>query len=76
MECRNLVVVRCPVYVRVERIAALQQAGIAAGFQQHDVKARLRQARRDRSAAGSGADDDVIALIVASPESAIAIRAS
>ena len=64
VERRHLVVVRQPIDIRFERIAALQVARIPTGFQQHDMEPGLRQSCRHRTAAGARADDDVVTDIV------------
>ncbi len=62
MERRDIVVVGQPVRARLPSDGAGQRARVAAGFQQHDLVARLREPCGDRAAAGAGADHDIVAL--------------
>ena len=62
MEGRHVVVVRQPIGVGLNRIAAGQLARIAAGLEQDDALPRFRQPGGHRAAAGAGADDEVFAV--------------
>lgn len=62
VEGRNVVVVRQPVCVRLNRTAAAQLARIAAGFEQDHAPAGFSQPGGQRASAGAGTDDEVFAV--------------
>ena len=62
MEGRNVVVVRQPIGVWLNRIAAGQLARVAAGFEQDHASAGFSQPGGQRAAAGSGTDDEVLTV--------------
>ena len=64
MKRRHVVVVGQAWRCRLERIAAFQVVRVAARFEEDDAAPVFGQPRRERTAAGAGADDDVFVLIV------------
>ncbi len=62
MEGRHVVVVRQPVGVRLNRIAADQLARIAARLEQDHAPPGFSQPGGQRASAGAGADDEEFAV--------------
>jgi hypothetical protein len=63
VERRHVVVVGQAILARRRAVAADELPGVAAGFQQEDLAARLGEARRDGAPAGAGPHHDVLGAV-------------
>ena len=62
VEGRDVVVVRQPIYVRLNRISSAQLSRIATGFEHRDRMPGLRQTCGNRASAGAGPNNNVFAV--------------